>query len=138
MSQKLHPLFKRFCNMRQEHLHHGIDMAWVGFDSFVEDIESTIGIPHDLDQKILLRKDFNRGFEPGNLEWADRQTQGRRFDSTHLIQYQGRSQTLREWGREVGISYNTMITRYNLGWTPEQIITTRPIKIGRREYVTRK
>jgi len=117
-----HPLFKRFCNMRAEHLHKNIPIQWDRFWDFVSDIEEHLGIPNNLNNLIILRKDFHKGFFIDNLEWGTRQDQGRRFDKTYHLTYLGQTHTLKEWSEITGIGYPTLVTRCQKGWEPKKIL----------------
>jgi hypothetical protein len=71
----------------------------------------------------LDRKDNNRGYEPGNVRWATKRTQMlNRSDNRHLT-YRGKTQTLREWSDECGISVGTLWARLKSGWPIEEALT---------------
>lgn len=63
----------------------------------------------------LERRDNNRGYDPGNCEWADRRTQGNNKRSNKHITHDGKTLTLREWADLLGINYSTLRSRVSSG-----------------------
>lgn len=103
---------------------------WEDFGRFIADIPPRPSLNHTLD-----RIDNDRGYWPGNVKWSTRQEQNNNRRDNHLIAYQGRTQTLAEWAREVGMDYQTLQRRINhLKWPTEKTLTTpvrfvtRPLK----------
>ena len=44
------------------------------------------------------------------------------------LTFQGKTQSAFSWGKEIGMSYHTILTRMALGWVPEEILTIKPKK----------
>lgn len=106
------------------HVHPDWLDSKTGFDSFI----NYIGLkpePH----LTLERIDNDKGYIPGNVQWADRSTQARnrrKFSNQRIgwtVTHNGKTQTLGDWSRELGISYNCLRARYLSGKTPEQILS---------------
>lgn len=61
------------------------------------------------------RIDNNKGYFPENCRWATPIEQGNNTRSNRRVEYKGRTLTMAEWSRELGISYNTIKYRVNHG-----------------------
>jgi len=80
-----------------------------GFKKFLEHIGPRPSDNHSIDRF----PDRDGNYEPGNVRWANKQEQSAgRKDFVIVIEYLGKSQTLAEWGRELGIAYETLRSRY--------------------------
>lgn len=82
---------------------------WQVFESFLEDM----GLPPTTFSS-LERKDNDKGYEPGNVIWADRLTQARNKRNTVRFQHRGLSLTLGEWSQLLGIKKATLASRIYL------------------------
>ncbi|WP_126665559.1 hypothetical protein [Croceibacterium ferulae] len=49
------------------------------------------------------------------------------------VQFNGRTQTITEWARELGINRTTLFFRFNNGWSIERALTTPPPDAGQEE-----
>jgi hypothetical protein len=81
----------------------------------------------------LDRIDNDDIYKPGNCRWATRLTQMNNLRSNRRITYQGRTQTMADWARELGINYEALHRRLKTGWTVEQAFT-RERYCGRRGW----
>ena len=117
-----HPLFRRYTWMRYEHRHHGVGLEWDSFWHFAEDIEDHLGIPPNLDDMFLLRKDQSKAYTLDNLMWGTRIEQGYRYKRTHRVTYKKRSMSLKQWAIELGVPYATLYTRLRMGFSPKKIL----------------
>lgn len=93
---------------------------WHNFFKFVEWSNSVGGRP---DGYTLDRKDNNGPYSPQNCRWATMKTQNMNKSDNIVIEYNGRSQTLTEWAKELGINCVTFHNRYVRGWSIERMIT---------------
>jgi len=82
------------------------------FAQFLADVGPRPSPKHEID-----RIDVNGDYEKSNVRCTDRSGQMNNTRCNRRITFQGRTQTLTEWGRELGISPKTL--RYRLlaaGW----------------------
>jgi hypothetical protein len=94
---------------------------WESFETFLDDMGERP------DGMTLDRIDSDGNYEPGNCRWADKptQTKNRRLRrNAPLITFVGRSQSVSQWAREVGLSTSTLQTRLARGWSVEKALTT--------------
>lgn len=80
---------------------------WHDFNNF-KDWALCNGYSDDL---TIDRIDNNAGYSPYNCRWADRVQQANNTRSNRLLTYNGRTMTLSEWSRELGIFKSTIYRR---------------------------
>lgn len=103
-----------------------------GFLNFLADMGSRPSQKHSID-----RIDVNGNYCPENCRWATLGEQAINKSSNLRITYNGKTQCLAEWSREVGISRDTISGRLNNGWSEEEALTT-PIGVARENGRSRK
>lgn len=77
------------------------------------------------------RIDVNGDYVPGNVRWADFETQSNNRRDNHFLELNGEILTAKQWSKRLGIKYSTITNRIKLGWTDEEILT-RPIQKHKR------
>lgn len=87
-------------------------------------------MPADGKRYSVDRIDNARGYEPGNVRWADRLAQANNKRNSRTITHAGRTLTIAQWARETGLTVGTITRRVRLGWTAERTLTVQPIPGG--------
>ena len=134
-----HPDYRLWANMRnrcsnpnhpnyQNYGGRGITVCdrWQSFRNFIADLGARPSSDYSID-----RLDVEGNYEPNNCQWATRPEQDNNKTNSHLITYQGRTQTLTQWAKEVGINYQTIFNRLKVGWSVAEALTLPPY--GRRK-----
>ena len=74
------------------------------------------------------RIDPNGNYCPENCRWADAITQNNHLRPNHNLTYNGKSQSIYAWARELGINKKTLSERIRRGWTIERALNKGVIK----------
>lgn len=90
------------------------------FDNFLADMGNKPSSRHQLD-----RIDNDGNYEPGNCQWVLPRENARNRSDTRLITYNGKTQCLWDWSRELNIHHATLTYRLNCGKSPEQAFKMR-------------
>jgi hypothetical protein len=135
------PTWIAWCNMRHRcrdknrpdfHRYGGrgirVCKRWESFSLFLSDMgEKPDGL-------TLERIDNDRGYSPSNCTWATRKQQRlNQGTRTHLVAFNGKAMSLKDWSRSVGLSYSCIFGRFKNGWSTRRMLTT-PAVIGRNQY----
>lgn len=91
---------------------------WDDFAAFLADMGPRPTPTHTID-----RIDNDGDYTPGNCRWATRAEQSRNARRCKLITHAGRTMTVAEWARELGIPAPTIYGRIYLGWPEERLLT---------------
>ena len=128
------PTFTAWCTMRQRCSNpatpcfplyggRGIKVCdrWQYFENFLADM----GLRPSGMSIERINNDGN--YEPGNCRWASARDQANNRRSNKRLTHKGRTQTIAEWAREVGISNLALAQRLRHGWTVAEAIE-RPLR----------
>lgn len=94
-----------------------------GFQRFLDDVGTRPSAHLTLD-----RKNNNLGYEPGNCVWVSRTTQNSNRRNVHLVTYQGRTQSLAAWSRELKRDYETLRRRFKQGVQPPDLFSNERVR----------
>lgn len=101
----------------------GIKMCdeWQAFEAF-----HAWAITSGYSDNLTIERIKNDGnYEPGNCKWVTMKEQANNKSSNQNLSYAGKTQTLKQWSEEIGISYYALIQRLHLGWSAKEILTTK-------------
>jgi len=93
---------------------------WLSFDSFLEDMGPKPSSKHQID-----RVNNSGHYSPDNCKWSTAVEQNCNRRDTRRITFDGATQSLRAWCRELGIPWTTLHDRLRRGWSVERAFTTR-------------
>jgi hypothetical protein len=97
---------------------------WHEFTSFME-WALTNGYTDDL---TIDRIDNSGNYEPNNCKWSTRVEQANNTRRNHVVTFGGKTQTMMQWSRELGLSYSSLKHRLgDLGWSVQKALTTPPM-----------
>lgn len=99
---------------------------WQTFENFYADMGDRP------DGMTLERSDNNKGYEPGNVYWASRLTQGNNRRTNVYLTLSGETKTIAEWGRSTGLGKAVIGRRVKLGWPVWKALTTPIQDTGKR------
>ena len=71
-------------------------------------------------------------YEFDNCRWATNKQQANNRSTNVMIEWNGKTQSMKMWSEELNISYDTIRSRYKRGWSVERIMTT-PQQIKRKK-----
>ncbi|MDB4930519.1 MAG: hypothetical protein JWM10_3003 [Myxococcaceae bacterium] len=82
--------------------------------------------PRPFEGASLDRIDNDRGYEPGNVEWATATTQGRnRGESNRVVTAFGVARCVAAWSEVYGVPATTISARLGRGWPAERAVSAK-------------
>lgn len=125
---------KRCSNPKSKSFHNyggrGIKVCqrWLdSFESFFKDVG-----PRPAGKSLDRWPLKNGDYEPSNVRWATPIQQGNNRRDNHILVFNGKSQSVSEWGRESKVSIVAFKQRIKKGWSIEHALNMPKISPGRR------
>ena len=76
------------------------------------------------DDLTIDRIDVYGNYSPENCRWVDKLTQANNCRTNHYLTFNGKTQSIAEWARELGVSDSLIRQRIvTLGWSVERALT---------------
>lgn len=100
---------------------------WMDFTLFYSDIG-----PRPTPKHTLGRINNGAGYSPSNCRWETKTAQNNNTRSNRFLTFGGKTMTVSEWGRHVGVSSGLIFCRLRLGWSDERAVLT-PVKVIKRK-----
>lgn len=91
------------------------------------------------DNLSLDRIDVNGDYNPDNCRWADKLIQANNCRTNHYLTFKGKTQSIAEWARELGVSDSVIRQRLSkLGWSVEKTLSTPLLRDFKKRCTTYK
>ena len=94
---------------------------WDDYLAFLQDM----GEAPD-DYSIDRFPDANGNYEPGNCRWANKREQMLNYRRNVRLEFNGKTQTLDEWTKELGFGKMLISQRIKMGWSIKDALTLPP------------
>lgn len=94
------------------------DPRWEDFENFYRDMGPKPGPGYGID-----RIDNDGNYCKENCRWATQAEQVRNYSRTYNVTYQGKTQCLKDWCKELNVNYGTVTDRIYNGMDPVEALT---------------
>lgn len=103
---------------KKKKIYGGLEICsrWVeSFEEFMKDMGMAPTEKHTID-----RIDGTKGYFPENCRWATQSEQNRNYSQNRNVTFEGRTQCVMDWAKELGIPCYLIYQRLNRGWSVER------------------
>jgi hypothetical protein len=76
----------------------------------------------------LDRIDVNGNYEKNNVKWSCSEEQCNNRTNARYLTHDGRTQTIAQWSKETGVTYQTIHNRLERGWSAANALSTKNYK----------
>ena len=94
---------------------------WKSFDNFYADMGPRPSASHSVD-----RIDGSKGYSLENCRWATPKEQSINRSCVRMLTFNGVTQSIPDWAKQIGISHTSLRSRLKHGWTIELALTAPP------------
>lgn len=77
------------------------------------------------DDLTIDRIDVDGNYEPYNCRWISSEAQHSNMRTNIKLVYNNKTQTIKQWSKELDTNYRTMLRRYHKGWSTKEILFGR-------------
>lgn len=80
------------------------------------------------DNLTIDRIDINGDYEPNNCRWVDYTTQNNNTRKNVYLTYNGKTQTISQWGTELNVDPKLINIRHSRGWSDAECLLGKEVK----------
>lgn len=80
-----------------------------------------------VDDLTIDRINNDGNYEPENCRWIPAEEQSKNRSCVRLITFNGKTQTIGEWTKELGLGKETIRERLKRGWTESEAISGKKV-----------
>lgn len=116
------------CRYYKDYGGRGIKVCeeWNSSEAFIE-----WSLSHGYKDNLSIdRIDNDKGYSPDNCRWTTQEVQHNNTSRSHKVTAFGKTMTLTEWAKQVGMDRKTLRLRLANGMTPEEAVTHPIMKNG--------
>jgi hypothetical protein len=121
-----------YCKNDRDYIHYGargikLCDEWLGDNGFISfyDWANKSGYSEGL---TIERNDVNGNYDPNNCRWITIEEQAYNRTSNRYITYNGKTQCLEMWAKELGFNRDMIYMRIKREWNIDKALMTPPIK----------
>lgn len=99
------------------------------YENFIEDVGDRPSLKHQID-----RKNNDGNYDPDNVVWSTDVENKNNTRANVFLTFGGKTQTVAQWAREIGMGYSTLKERIKHGWPVEKaLFSSTSRKKGRKQ-----
>jgi hypothetical protein len=109
------------CEKYPDYGGRGIRVLFASCAEFLAEVGPAPSLKHSID-----RIDNDGHYAPGNVKWSTAAEQSRNTRRSRMITYDGVTQCLTDWAKQLGISQPQLHKRLRTGWPLGRALTEPP------------